>query len=103
MILLMSKGADRAGAAHGSNPAPGRLHQADALRRPVDGEHLSDDVLPRHRAPAARVARRDAVVAHHEVVVLRDLPRRVRLEVAAVALDVRLVQLLAVDVDEALL
>src|SRR3954452_24764711 len=32
-------------------------HDAEPLRWPVDGEHLADDVPPRHGAPAARVAR----------------------------------------------
>src|SRR3954454_4688185 len=78
-----------------ARPAGQRSHDAETLRRPVDREDLADDVPPRHGAPAARVARRRAVVSHHEVVVLRDLPRRVRLEVAPVLLDVRLVQALA--------
>src|SRR3954453_7615805 len=91
MILLIREPAGGRPAANGSS------HHTEALGRPVDREHLADDVPPRHRAPAARVARRRAVVSHHEVVVLRDLPRGVRLEVAAVPLDVRLVQALAVD------
>src|SRR4051794_11176426 len=93
MILLIREPAGGRPAANGSS------HHTEALGRPVDREHLADDVPPRHRAPAARVARRRAVVSHHEVVVLRDLPRGVRLEVATVPLDVRLVQALAVDED----
>src|SRR4029453_11570051 len=79
-----------------------RLAEADSLRRPVDREHLADDVRPRDGAPVAAVARLPAVVAHHEVVVVRDLLLG---EVAPVAhaVQVRLVELLAVDVDEAVL
>src|SRR5207244_4564760 len=77
------------------------LAKGDSIRRPVDREDLADQVLARHRPPLARVARRTAVVAHHEVVALWDAPRRLRARVAAVGLDVRLLQPLAVDVDVA--
>src|SRR6266566_2771804 len=81
-----------------------RLPKADSLRRPVDGEDLADDVLARHRAPLARVARLDAVVAHEEVhaggdVVRLRLAEDVALRVPPVLLHVRLDQLVAVDVD----
>src|SRR6266508_1465507 len=79
------------------------LLEADAPRRPVDREYRADEVLPWNRAPAARVARRGAVVAEHQILALRDRLARNRLRVSPIGLDVRLVQLLAVDVDEAVL
>src|SRR3954452_9420208 len=83
---------------------PRALTEADAVRRPVHGEDLADQVPARNRAPLARVARLRAVVAHHEVLARRNRPLRVRgARVAAGALDVRLDQLLAVDVDEPVL
>src|SRR6266508_2500521 len=60
--------------------------EADALRRPVDREHLADDVLARHGAPDARIAGRRAVVAHHEVVARVDLDRVVVHEVPPLGL-----------------
>src|SRR4029077_576740 len=75
--------------------------QRDAVRRPVGREDLADQVLARDGAPAARIARLPTVVAHEEVRALVNLPRaRRRVVQAPVGLDVRLVQLLAVDVDE---
>src|SRR5207253_10249133 len=73
----------------GARRARAMLAEADPVRRPVDGEHLADDVLPRDRSPLARVARLHPVVAHEEVLALGDLPGA-RLAVAAVGLDVRL-------------
>src|SRR5712691_7728390 len=74
------------------------LLDRDPVRRRVRREHLPDQVLLRDRAPAARVARRRPVVAHHEVVILRDHLRGDRAVVASTRLDVRLVQPFAVDV-----
>src|SRR5262245_22974368 len=79
------------------------LLEADAPGRPVDREHRANQVLAGNRAPAAGVARRGAVVAEHQVLALRDRVALNRLGVAPVGLDVGLVQLLAVDVDEAVL
>src|SRR5580765_5251371 len=79
------------------------LLEADAPGWPVDREDGADQVLPRNGAPAARVAGRGAVVAEHQVLVGRDGLLRNRLGVAPIRLDVRLVQLLAVQVDEAVL
>src|SRR3954452_11414051 len=75
------------------------LLDREPLRRPVGRDDLADQLVVRDRAPAPRVARRAAVVAHHEVVARRDLLRPVRVGVAPLWLDVRLVELLAVDVD----
>src|SRR5207249_8880885 len=55
-----------------------------------------------HRAPPARVARAVAVVPHHEVLPLRDRHRPLGEVVTALGFYVRLVELLAVDVDVAL-
>src|SRR4051812_46262954 len=94
MIVLMAK-------VGGEPAANGSENSAD--RNPVGGpirrEHLPDQVLPRHRPPLARVARLRAVVAHHEVLPLRDVVRLRASRVTAVRLDVRLVELLAVDED----
>src|SRR5262245_41082932 len=60
-----------------------RRSEADPQRRPIDEEHLADDVVPRDGPPLARVARCAAVVSHEEVLALRDLPRRVGLLIAA--------------------
>src|SRR2546423_1640532 len=73
----------------------------DPGRRPIGKKDLADQVLAGDGPPDARVARRGAVVAHEEVAVLRDRLRRLRVVVAPLGLDVRLVQLLPVDVDEA--
>src|ERR671933_2507833 len=73
----------------------------DAVRRPVREEDLADQKLPGHGAPDAGVAGGLPVVAHHEVAVLPDLERLLRLVVAPVGLDVRLLQAPPVDVDEA--
>src|SRR3954453_20146324 len=107
MIVLMSKGGrgPRAMVAESALdrpattgcPVPGSADR-DAVRRPVRGEHLPDQVLAWDGAPGARVAGGGAVVAHHEELVLGDPHRRDRPRVAAVGEDVRLVQALAVDV-----
>src|SRR5258706_8804137 len=79
-----------------------RLAKTQSGRRPVDEEHLADQVRAWHRAPDPRIARRRPIVAHEEVVALRDLgPRPRRLVVAPVGLDVRLLQLRTVDVHKA--
>src|SRR4029079_14839940 len=57
-----------------------RLMQRDAVRRPVGGEDLADQVLARHGAPHPRVARGVPVVPHHEVVAGRHLGRAVALD-----------------------
>src|SRR5581483_12019185 len=99
MIVLMSKGGRRPfGMVAGA-----RLPNRDAVRRPVGGDHLSDQILPGHRAPGAGVAGARPVVAHHEVLALRNVDRAERPVVAPARLDVRLVQLLPVDVDVAVL
>src|SRR6266511_2921741 len=75
--------------------------EREPVGRPVGGEDLPDQVLARDGAPAARVARLAAVVAHEEVVALLDLPRAGGGVVeAAVLLDVRLGEPSAVDEDE---
>src|SRR6478672_234133 len=84
-------------------PVP-RSPEPDSVRWPVDGEDLADQVAARHRPPLARVARLRAVVAHHEVLALRDRSLGIRgTGVAPVVLYIRLNQLLAVDVDEPVL
>src|SRR5581483_501689 len=88
-------GAGVRGGAGGRGPSLNR----DPRGRPVGRDHLADQVPARDRAPLARVAGAVPVVAHHEVLPLRDLPRRVAERVAPVRLHVRLVELLAVDVD----
>src|SRR5256885_1679539 len=92
MMVLMARGARKA-AAMVANSA-----NRDAARRPVRREHLADQIRLRHRSPGARVARRAAVVAHHEVVAGLDLDRVDRPRIATVRLHVRLVEPLAVDV-----
>src|SRR5438552_12324357 len=114
MILLMKRGPGRAGPAGilaEISPAAAdpdqrqqserrrRADERDPVRRPVDEEDLADDLAPGDRPPATRVAGRGAVVAHPEVVPLRDSPGGLRLGVPAVRLDVALGELLAVDVD----
>src|SRR6266545_7258952 len=79
------------------------LTKADALRRPVDGEDRPDQVLARDGPPAARIARGGAVVAEHDVLVLRNGLLGERVRVAPLLLDVGLVELLPVDVDVAVL
>src|SRR5580765_1079512 len=84
----------------------GMLAERDSVRRPVGREHGPDQVLARHGTPAPRVARVAAVVAHEEVLPDRHAPALLAVGGVAVApllLDVRLVQLLVVDQDEALL
>src|SRR6478609_11321032 len=83
----------------------GMLAERDSVRRPIGGKDRTDQVLARHSAPAPRVARVTAVVAHEEVLPERNAPGL--LEVGGVGftplrLDVRLVELLVVDPDEAL-
>src|ERR687898_1708068 len=88
----------------GRRPETGRggmLAQRNPVRRPVGREDLADQILARNRPPAARVARLGAVVAHHEVGVVGDRLRLVRLEVAATLRDVRLNQPPPVDVHDA--
>src|SRR6266545_1630449 len=84
--------------------------ERDAARRPVRGEDRADQIFARHEAPPPRVAGGTAVVAHHQVVALGDASHRAarrdvgeaqRLAVSAVGPDVGLIQLPAVDVDEA--
>src|SRR5512133_2464799 len=84
----------------------GMLAEADSVRRPVGGEDRANQVLARHRAPAPRVARVAAVVAHEEIVAGRHAPGLLPVgdvALASLLLDVRLVELLVVDPDEALL
>src|SRR4029453_3202659 len=75
------------------------LAEGNPVRRPVGREDLADQVLPGNRPPDPRIAGLRSVVAHHEVVPFRDPLRVVRVEVAAALRDVRLDQLLPVDVD----
>src|SRR6266566_8175530 len=82
-----------------------RLRQPDAAGRPVLEEDLADQIRPRYRAPAARVAGLPAVVAHEEVHALRHAPAAVpvlHVVLPSPGLHVRLVELLPVDPDEAL-
>src|SRR5215218_8720906 len=72
------------------------LAKADPLRRPINRENGPDEVVPGNRAPLAAVTRLRAVVAHHEVAPLRNLPA-VRPIVALVREHVGLVQPLPVD------
>src|SRR4051794_16367186 len=78
--------------------------QREPVRRPVGREDLADQLLARNRAPAARVARLIAVVAHEEVLALRHRPGTGGgITRTAILLDVRIVEPLAVDVDESAL
>src|SRR3954453_16174577 len=74
----------------------GRSAERDPVRRPVGHDHRPDQVLARDRAPHARVARVAAVVAHHEVLTLRDVPLAGRAPAAA-ELHVLLLDQLPVD------
>src|SRR5215203_7100470 len=96
MIVLMAKVGGEP-AANGSEKSADR----NPVGRPVGGEDLPDQVLARHRSPLARVARLRAVVAHHEVLPLRDVERLGRPSVTPLALDVRLVQPPPIDEDVA--
>ena len=55
-----------------------RRPEADPHRWPVDEEHLADQVGFWHGPPLAGVAGLRAIVAHEEVLALRDAPLRVR-------------------------
>src|SRR5436190_4610464 len=96
MTLLMTRGPERPSNASGTGPGrtPGGRGSAEpeSIGRPVDGEHLADDVLPGHRAPLARVAGLLPVVAHEEVLALRHLPAA-RAGVAPIRLQVGLDEL----------
>src|SRR4029453_17544646 len=75
------------------------LAKRDPFRWPVGREHRADQILPRHGAPAARVARFAAVIAHEEELALGDGPGLlavVDVHVAPFRRDVGLVELLAV-------
>src|SRR5215213_3529401 len=76
------------------------LAKADPLRRPINRENGPDEVVPGNRAPLAAVTRLRAVVAHHEIAPLRNLPAVGPL-VALARGHVRLVQPLSVDEDDA--
>src|SRR5581483_1893321 len=69
--------------------------------RPVDEVDRPDQARARNRAPDAGVARVQPVVAHEEVLTLRHARPGVRLVVAQLRIDVRLLEELAVDVDVA--
>src|SRR5918999_3335368 len=77
------------------------LAEADPLRRPVDCENLADDVLARNRAPDPTVARLAAIVAHHEVLTVRDGAPREGVVVPLSLVEVRLLERLPVDHDDA--
>src|SRR6202035_71312 len=64
-----------------------RSEDADAIGRPVGGEHLADDPRARDRPPEAAVVGVPAVVAEHEVLTARDRHRVG--EVAAARVDAR--------------
>src|SRR6188474_3139539 len=76
------------------------LAKADPLRWPINRENGPDEVVAGDRAPLPAVARLRAVVAHHEVAPLRNLPA-VRSLVALARGHVGLVQPLSVDEDGA--
>src|SRR5262245_64656712 len=112
MTLFIGEGGPKADAAwyQPSPPSSSLVRDANLLRRfglakrnpqgrPVGHEDLADDVLARHGTPHARVARLRPVVAHDEVAAHRDLERLLGPDVAAVVLDVGLVEPLAVDID----
>src|SRR5206468_540499 len=70
--------------------------EADSVGRPVDGKDDPDQLVTRDRAPRAGVAGLRAVVAHHEVLPLRDVPRYAEMRAVGEPVlrgDVRLVQL----------
>src|SRR4249919_401540 len=91
---------DRLRRTRGESPrADSALAERNPLGRPVGHEDLADDVPGRNRAPDTRVARLRAIVAHDEVVAERYAVRLGGTDVAAVLLDVRLVEPLPVDVD----
>src|SRR5262249_55394165 len=82
----------------------GMLAERDPVRRPIGRKYRADQIAARNGAPAAGIAGLAAVVAHEEVLAFGHAPRRpgvLRVLPAAMGRDVRLVQLVAVDVDEA--
>ena len=84
-----------------SEPASGPRHtQRNPLRRPVGHEDLADEVVLGHGAPHARVARLRAIVTHDEVAAGGHAVGVLGADVAAIVLDVRLLEPLSVDVDE---
>src|SRR5260370_17324997 len=70
-------------------------------RRPVGDEDRSDEVAARDGAPGPGVTRVRPVVAQEEVVIGGDPRPRSTLVVAQLRVDVRLLELLAVDEDGA--
>src|SRR5215469_8277351 len=81
MTLLMKRGPDgrrprvpKSWALRYWKRQPRGLSEADSVGRPVDEEDDPDQLVAWHRAPCAGIARLRAVVAHHEVVVRRDVP-----------------------------
>src|SRR4051812_44514786 len=62
----------RSGVPQFTEPRSGSVKRNPA-RWPVGGENAADQVLLRDEAPGPGVAGRLPVVAHHQVVVLRDL------------------------------
>src|SRR4051812_39118852 len=91
------KKARRARLAMVAHPRRRRLREADALRRPIDGEDLADHVVLRKRPPHTGIARLTAVVAHDEDVVLRHLPGAALAAEPVLGDVARLVEGLAVD------
>src|SRR5262249_22769421 len=68
---------------------------------PVGKQHWADEVLARHGAPGARIARMNAVVAEEEVVARTNARPRSIFSAAECRVDVRLCQSVAVDEDVA--
>src|SRR5436309_1394416 len=85
-------------------PARTALERADPVRGPVREERLPDDPSLRDWSPVAAIVAFPTVVAHHKKVPRRnrDLPGLVADGTARIGADVRLVELLAVDVGAAL-
>src|SRR5262245_51544868 len=79
------------------------LAKADSLGRPVDGEDLADEAVPRDGSPHPAVAGRRPVVAHHEVLALGNAPCPdvVRVLPLPLRVEIALVEPLAVQVDDA--
>src|SRR5512142_821430 len=100
MTLLIERGLTnraRRPTAKGSGieSGPIRLAKADSIGRPVDEEHGPDQLVARHGAPRAGVARLGAVVAHHEIAVPRvpDLAEVLAVGKSPGSGEVRLLQL----------
>ena len=68
---------------------------------PIGEYGLAVNVVSRHSAEHARIIRAVAVIAHHEIFIGRDLPRRVARSIQIAGGNVRLRQFLAIQIQVA--